>query len=108
MKTGNVSHAVSFGLTRVAVADATPLELEGGWRGHWTIENRVHYVRDVSLGEDAHQMHTGPAPQARATLRHTLLNLVRWAGWTNIAAALRHFSGSLLDALQFIGATAGL
>lgn len=71
--------------------------------GHWTIENRVHYVRDVTLGEDAHQMHTGHAPQALAAIRNVLLNLLRAAGWRNMAAALRHYSYSLPAALQFIG-----
>jgi len=104
LKTGKVSRAVTYALTSVAPTEATPLELEGWWRGHWTIENRVHYVRDVSMGEDAQQMHTGNAPQALAALRNTLLKLLRCAGWTNIAAALRHFAGAPREALLFIGA----
>ena len=40
---------------------ATPDDLAALWRGHWTIENRRHYVRDVTLGEDACQMRTGQA-----------------------------------------------
>ena len=104
LKTGKVSRAVTYGLTRVATAAAPPRAIAGWWRGHWTIEHRVHYVRDVSMGEDAHQMHTGNAAQALAALRNTLLTLVRWAGWTNIAAALRHFAGAPREALQFIGA----
>ena len=106
LKRGKVSRAVTYALTSVAPGDASPLELEGWWRGHWTIENRVHYVRDVSMGEDAHQMHTGNAPQVLAALRNALLKLLRGAGWTNIAAALRHFAGAPQEALQFIGAVA--
>ena len=105
LKTGKVSQAVTYALTSVAVAAATPQELEGYWRGHWTIENRVHYVRDVSMGEDSHRMHTGNAPQALAALRNTLLKLLRGVGWTNISAALRHFAGASHEALQFIGAS---
>jgi len=105
LKTGKVSTAVTYGVTSVAPAVATPLELEDWWRGHWTIENRVHYVRDVTMGEDGHQMHTGQAPHALAALRNTLLTLLRGAGWTNIAAALRHFANVPSEALQFIGAT---
>ncbi len=104
LTTGKVSQAVTYALTSVTIAAATPQELEGYWRGHWTIENRVHYVRDVSMGEDAQQMHTGNAPQALAALRNTLLKLLRGAGWTNIAAALRHFAGAPHEALRFIGA----
>ena len=105
LKTGKVSTAVTYGVTSVAPGTATPLELEGWWRGHWTIENRVHYVRDVTMGEDGHQMHTGQAPQALAALRNTLLTLLRGAGWTNIAAALRHVANVPTEALQFIGAS---
>lgn len=64
----------------------------------------MHYVRDVTLGEDAHQMHTGHAPEALATIRNSLLNLLRADGWTNMAAAFRHYNGSVQDAMQFIGA----
>ena len=105
LKTGKVSTAVTYGVTSVAPAAATPLEVEGWWRGHWTIENRVHSVRDVTMGEDGHQMHTGQAPHALAALRNTLLTLLRRAGWTTIAAALRHFANVPAEALQFIGAS---
>ena len=88
----------------MAPAAATPLDVEGWWRGHRTIENRVHYVRDVTMGEDEHQMHTGRAPQALAALRNTVLTLLRRAGWTTIAAALCHFANVPTEALQFIGA----
>lgn len=50
-------------------------------RGHWSIENKVHYVRDVTMGEDASQAHVGNTPQAMAALRNALIGLVRRAGW---------------------------
>jgi hypothetical protein len=105
LNTGKVSQAVTYALTSLPVTATTPLQLEGYWRGHWTIENRVHDVRDVSRGEDAHQLPTGNAPQALAALRHPLLTLLRWAGWHNIAAALRQFAGAPQEALRFIGAS---
>ncbi len=71
--------------------------------GHWAIENRRHYVRDVTLGEDACQMHVGAAPQALAAVRNGLISLLRRDGWRNIAAGLRHYSTSVMDALQLIG-----
>lgn len=58
-------------------------------RGHWAIENRSHYVRDVTLGEDASQIRKGPAPQVLASLRNSILTILRAEGATNIAAALR-------------------
>ena len=103
VKTGQVSYAVSYAVTRLPASIASAAQLEQLWRGHWAIENRVHYVRDVTFGEDAQQLYTGHAPQVLATLRNVVLNLLRAAGWTNIAAALRHYSYSVLAALHFIG-----
>ena len=66
-------------------------QLEALCRGHWTIENRVHRVRDVTWGEDAGQVRVGHAPQALAALRNGLLSLLRALGWTQIADATRHY-----------------
>ena len=72
-------------------------------RNHWCIENRLHYVRDVTLGEDASQVRSGAAPQVMAALRNTILTLLRHAGWTNIAAALRHIAWQPGAALLLLG-----
>jgi predicted transposase YbfD/YdcC/urease gamma subunit len=103
LKTGTVTRAVTYGLTSLTAADASAAEVAALWRGHWTIENRRHYVRDVTLGEDAHQMHVGQAPQALAAVRNGLISVLRAAGWRNIAAGLRHYNSSPRAALQFIG-----
>lgn len=103
LKTGVVTRAVTYGLTSLSAAEARPAELASLWRGHWSIENRRHYVRDVTMGEDAHQMHVGQAPQALAALRNCIISLLRAEGWRNIAAALRHYNSSPVAALQFIG-----
>ena len=58
-------------------------------RGHWGIENTVHWVRDITFDEDRSTVHTGTAPQVMATLRNTALNLHRLAGADNIAEACR-------------------
>lgn len=58
-------------------------------RGHWAIENRLFWVRDVTMGEDASQIRQGAAPQVMAALRNTVAALLRLSGATNIAAALR-------------------
>jgi len=58
-------------------------------RGHWAIENRLHWVRDVTFGEDASQVRTGAAPEVMAALRNLVIRLLRRAGVQNIAAALR-------------------
>ena len=69
---------------------APPAVLAVWVQGHWAIENRLHWVRDVTFDEDRSQARTGNAPQVMATLRNTAISLLRLAGWTNIAAAQRH------------------
>ena len=54
-------------------------------RGHWEIENRLHWVRDVTLGEDASRVRVGAAPQVMAVLRNIMLGLLRSCGCQNIA-----------------------
>jgi predicted transposase YbfD/YdcC len=77
-------------------------------RGHWAIENRLHYVRDVTFGEDASQIRSGSAPQVMAALRNTVLAILRQAGWSNIAAGLRFNAWQAGSALQLLGIQACL
>jgi predicted transposase YbfD/YdcC len=103
VKTGVVTRAVTYAATSLAASEATAEEIARLWREHWGIENQRHYVRDVTLGEDGCQMHTGSAPQALAAMRNALISLLRRAGWENIAAGLRHYGTSVTDALHLIG-----
>jgi hypothetical protein len=80
-----------------------PCELLRLVREHWHIENRLHYVRDVTLGEDASQVRSGAAPEVLAALRNAILGLLRQHGWSSIAEALRHFAWSPGAALRFFG-----
>jgi hypothetical protein len=73
------------------------------WRDHWGIENRSHYVRDVTLGEDACQIYKGHAPQNFAALRNALLAFSRLHGADNIAAALRDYGWNLQRLLAMLG-----
>ena len=74
------------------------------WRGHWGIENRVHWVRDVTFDEDRSQVRTGSAPQIMAALRNLTISVIRLAGETNIAAALRRHAVHPSRPLALIGA----
>lgn len=85
---GAVRTEVRYAITSLGPG-VGPARLLRIWRGHWAIENRLHYVRDVTLGEDASQVRSGSAPQVLAALRNTIVALLRRAGHTNIAAALR-------------------
>jgi predicted transposase YbfD/YdcC len=104
LKTGQVSRKIRYGITSLRPQDAGAEQLEQLWRRHWTIENRAHYVRDVTLGEDACQIHTGHAAHALAALHNALLTLFRWKRWPNIAAAIRHYAASVHRALELVGA----
>jgi predicted transposase YbfD/YdcC len=103
-KTGAVRQEVTYGLSSLPAASTTPALVERLWRGHWTIENRVHYVRDVTFGEDAGQAWVGNTPHALAALRNLLLAILRAHGWRNIADALRHYGASAHRALALLGA----
>lgn len=102
-QTGVSTAEIRYGITSLAPAQASAETLEALWRGHWTIENRVHRVRDVTMGEDAGQLRKGNAPHVLAALRNALLNLMRHKGWHNIADALRFYSSSLKLACDLIG-----
>jgi predicted transposase YbfD/YdcC len=84
------SKEIVYGITNLPAEMAGPAELAAYSRGHWTIENKVHYVRDVTFGEDYSQVRTGNAPRAMAALRNLAIGLLRQSGETNIAKALRH------------------
>jgi predicted transposase YbfD/YdcC len=103
LRTGEVSSETTYGITSLGRDLAQPVHLEAFWRGQWTIENKVHYVRDETLREDRGQTHTGSAPQALAALRNGLISRLRYRGWNNIAEALRHYGASVQQALRFIG-----
>jgi predicted transposase YbfD/YdcC len=103
VKTGEVSREVTYGITSLRPEQASAEELEELWRGHWGIENKVHYVRDETMGEDRGQMRRGNAAQALAALRNGLLSLLRSQGVTQIADALRHHGSSVEAALALIG-----
>jgi predicted transposase YbfD/YdcC len=100
--TGELGEEVSYGVTSLPPTAASAADLEGLWRGHWTIENRVHRVRDATMGEDAGQARVGRTPQALAALRNGVLSLLRALGWTNIADALRHYAASVPRALGLL------
>lgn len=103
-KTGQIHQHVRFGITSLPRHLAHPPQLEQLWRGHWTVENKLHYVRDVSMGEDDSQLCTANAPHALATLRNAILALLRFEGWHGIPDAFRFFHNNLQLALQTVGA----
>ena len=94
-----------YAITDLTPHQARPDELAAWIRGHWQIENGLHWVRDVTFAEDLSQIRVGAGPQAMATLRNLAISLHRLAGATNIAQALRYHGRNALRPLQLLKIT---
>jgi len=90
-------------LTSLTPDKAGPARLAGYVRGHWGIENKLHWVRDVTFDEDRSQVRTGSGPQVMATLRNLAISALRLAGQTNIARGLRWAGRDQGRALALLG-----
>ena len=91
-----------YGLTNLPPRKATARRLLDLQQAHWHIENRLHYRRDVTLGEDASQVRQAGAPQALAALNGGVLALMDWLGVSNVASQMRHFCAHPEEALQLL------
>lgn len=80
---------VVHGITNLRADQADATQLAALVRGHWSIENCVHWVRDVTYREDASRVRTGNAPAVLAAIRNVVTTVLRLAGAANIAAARR-------------------
>ena len=80
---------VAYGITSRPAAQIDAAGLLLRWRVHWHIENRLHWVRDVTLGEDASQIAAGQAPTVFAVLRNAAVTMLAWVGAPSLAAAQR-------------------
>src|SRR5664279_5576278 len=91
---GRKTIEVIYAICSLDMIAAPPATVATWIRGHWAVENALHWVRDVVFDEDRHQLRTGNGPQVMATLRNTTISLLRLAGHTKIATALRHHGRS--------------
>jgi DDE_Tnp_1-associated/Transposase DDE domain len=80
---------IVYGITSLPADLAGPAQLNHYERRHWVVEDRLHWVRDVTFGEDASQLRTGTAPRALAAFRNLAISALRLAGRSNIAHARR-------------------
>jgi predicted transposase YbfD/YdcC len=86
---GKTTVEVVYGITSLSRLAADAGMLLGYTRGHWGIENGLHYTRDVTLGEDRCRVRRGRAPRALASLRNVAVYLLRGADYPSVAAATR-------------------
>ena len=71
-------------------AETKPADIFEMVRGHWKIENSLHWVRDVTFDEDRCRIRTGNDPQVMASIRNIAISLLRLVGVQYIVPALRY------------------
>ena len=86
---GKLVREVQYAITSLSPHQADAAQLLAFWRGHWTIENRLHWIRDTHWREDRCRIRKGSGPQNMAAFRNAAINLLRLAGTPNLAAAIR-------------------
>lgn len=91
---GEESHSieVAYGVTSLKKEQASAQRLLELNRGHWEIENRVHYVRDVTYDEDRCRIRTQNGARMMASIRNLAISIVRMMGYKYIPEANRAFT----------------
>ena len=103
VRDGKTSHETRYFITSVSRPRAGAPRLLVWARGHWSIENRTHYVRDVTFGEDASRIRKGSGPQIMASLRNAAIGFLRTTGATSIAEELRRNASRVADLFRKLG-----
>lgn len=101
-RTGKTTKETVYIITTLSPAKASPERLLALVRGHWSIENSLHYVRDVTFGEDRSRLRTGQAPQIMAALRNLTITLLHRTQYFEMASARRHFAYQPHEALALL------
>ena len=101
-KTGQINSHTQYCITSLLPEAASAKDLLKLQRGHWTIENKVHWIRDTTLGEDASQARTGNLPHVMAALRNTAMSVLRFNGHTKIAETMRFLASETKLAVNLI------
>jgi predicted transposase YbfD/YdcC len=102
-RSGKTRQEVAYAITSLSVSRASARQLLKLWREHWHIENKLHWVRDVTFDEDRSQVRAGRIPQVMAALRNAAISLLRVCGAENIAAACRRYAAQPALALTAVG-----
>ena len=104
IKSGKVTEETAYGVTSLTPEEASPERLLALVRGHWHIENKLHYVRDFTYDEDRSQVRTGNSPRGMSSLRNLAIELIRWKGWPGIPTGNRHYAAHPQAVLSLLGA----
>ena len=92
LKSGERREEVVYGISSLSANRADAPRLLEYNRGHWEIENRVHYVRDVTFDEDRSQVRIGKGPRVMASIRNLVMGIFRLLGFQYIPDATRYFA----------------
>lgn len=103
LTTGEVRRERAYAVTSLPPASAEAPALLTLWQGHWGIENRLHWVRDVGFSEDRSPARVGSVPQGLAALRNTVIGLLRAHDHPLIATTRRALARNPAAALSLIG-----
>lgn len=93
----------AYGVTSLSTHKAGPARVLDVNRNHWSIENKVHWVRDVTFDEDRSRVRKKAGPHVMASLRNLAMSMLRMAGADNVAEALRFCSWNSQRPLRLIG-----
>jgi hypothetical protein len=99
---GETTVEVVYGMTSLEPEEANAKRLSGLVREHWGMENGLHYVRDVTLGEDACRVRKGSAPQVLAAVRNAVIHLLAGVEAPSHAAAIRRLNAHPEEALDLL------
>lgn len=100
---GKTSAYAELGVTSLPAPQTHPTQIATYVRNHWHIENRLHWVRDVTYREDHSRVRTNNAPRTMATFRNLAISTLRQHGWNNIAKGLRHMARNPTRPLTLLG-----
>ena len=103
VKDGKTTHETRYFVTSVSRVVGDAGQLLKWVRGHWSIENRSHYVRDVTMGEDSSRIRKHSGPQVMAALRNATISFLRTMGVTNVAEALRRNASQVSQLFARLG-----
>lgn len=102
---GKHREEVAYGVTSLKKGEVSAKRLLTLSREHWGIENKVHYVRDVTYDEDRSRIRVKNGPRVMASIRNLVISIFRLLGFRYVAQAIRYycFNPDLEDTLAILG-----
>ena len=96
---GKYSQTHSYYISSVCSDEAE--EFARGVRGHWSIENRLHWVKDVLQYEDSSRISKGNGVETLSVLKNMAINICREYGFDSIKAAAIHFASNVKELMKY-------